>query len=66
MLQMGKIGKAHGEEFYAFHEEGNEIWWEMNVTMGALVARIAKERKWIISLIISIISIVLFVISLVI
>ncbi len=46
------------KEIQELHEKANEIWWEMNVTMGALIAKKKQYKKDYLSIILSIIAIV--------
>lgn len=56
------------EELKKMHSEGNEIWWEINAKMGALLCKVNSERKddkrFRISLIFSIFALIMSIISL--
>ncbi len=70
-LQLSKMTPENGiNEIEVLHKEANELWWEMNTCMGALVTRTVKEAKqnkrWLLSLSLSVIAIILSIISIII
>ncbi|MCE5319172.1 MAG: hypothetical protein LLG04_17645 [Parachlamydia sp.] len=58
------------DEIRKLHEESNEIWWEMNSTIGALIAKssrdLKQDKRWLISLVLSIIALLVSLFSFVI
>ncbi len=66
-IQLKKYTSENREKLEQIHEESNEIYWEINATMGALVAKKVDQTKhsqmWRVSLIISISALILSTIS---
>jgi len=68
-VYLGRYHNLSGEELIKHHDDTNEIWWQMNATMGKLVAKVINERKewirWTIDRLFSFLAILVSIIALV-
>jgi hypothetical protein len=67
-LQLGKMTPDKDmDEVRVLNNKASETWWKMNATMGALVAKVAKEskqdRKWKVSIILSSLALIISILN---